>query len=227
MEITRPTLEAIIEYDTCTIANAIEQFRVRLRNEGYTMPGLKCVTGGAPRLIGYAVTCRVRTGDPPMTGNAFVDRTDWWEAVSRFPVPRVAVIQDLDAASGGSVAGEVHAAILQALECDGLITNGAVRDIPGISRMPFPAFASAVSVSHAYMHMIDFACPVEIFGLAVRAGDLLYADRHGVVSIPHALAARLPEAAARIHARERVIIDLCQSPEFSLEKLREAVRSQS
>jgi hypothetical protein len=64
------TSEAIRQFDTCTIANAIEHFRVRLRNEGFTRPGLQCVTGGSPRLLGYAATCRVRSADPPMSGNA-------------------------------------------------------------------------------------------------------------------------------------------------------------
>src|SRR5665647_2976114 len=145
-------LEAIRQFDTCTIANAIEHFSVRLRNEGFTRPGLRCATGGAPRLIGYAATCRMRSADPPMSGNAYVDRTDWWETIGLLPVPRMAVIQNLDPLAGGaSTIGEVHAAILKAFHCEGVITNGSVRDIPGVSRMQFPMFASAVSVSHAYM----------------------------------------------------------------------------
>jgi hypothetical protein len=77
---------------------------------------------------------RVRSADPPKSGNAYLDRTDWWEAVGLLPVPRIAVIQDLDAASSGaSTIGEVHAAILKAFHCDGVITNGSVRDIPGVS----------------------------------------------------------------------------------------------
>jgi regulator of RNase E activity RraA len=91
--------------------------------------------------------------------------------------------------------------------------------------MEFPVFASAVSVSHAYMHVVDFGAPVEIFGLGVRSGDLLYADVHGVVSIPLDIAARIPEVASGIRAKEREIIDLCQSPEFSLEKLLRAVQT--
>ena len=219
------TLGAIRQFDTCTIANAIEHFRVRLRNEGFTRPGLQCVTGGSPRLLGYAATCRVRSADPPMSGNAYVDRTDWWETIGVLPVPRIAVIQDLDAPHGGaSTVGEVHAAILKALRCEGVITNGAVRDIPGVCRMQFPMFAAAVSVSHAYMHIVEFGAPVEIFGLPIRAGDLLYADCHGVVSIPLDIAARIPEVAAGIHAKEQQIIDVCQSPEFSLERLLRAVQ---
>jgi regulator of RNase E activity RraA len=75
------------------------------------------------------------------------------------------------------------------------------------------------------MHIVDFGTPVEIFGLPVKPGDLLYADIHGVVSIPHEIAARIPEAAARIRTKEREIIDLCQSPGFSLKKLVQAVQA--
>src|ERR1035441_7495586 len=222
----RTILEAIRQFDTCTIANAIEHFRVRLRNEGFNRPGLECVTGGAPRLLGYAATCGGRPAPPPMSGNAYADRTDWWETIGHLPVPRIAIFQDLDAtASGASTLGEVHAAILKALHCEGVITNGSVRDIPAVSRMEFPVFASAVSVSHAYMHVVDFGAPVEIFGLGVRSGDLLYADVHVVVSIPLDIAARIPEVASGIRAKEREIIELCQSPEFSLEKLLQAVQT--
>ena len=218
--------DGIRRFDTCTIANAIEHFRVRLRNEGFTRPGLRCVTGGSPRLLGYAATCRMRSADPPMSGNTYVDRTDWWETIGLVPAPRIAVFQDLDAASSGaSTIGEVHAAILQAFHCEGVITNGSVRDIPAVSRMRFPMFASGVSVSHAYMHIVDFGAPVEIFGLSVRSGDLLYADMHGVVSIPLEIAACIPEKASEIRAKEQEIIDLCQSPEFSLKRLLEAVQT--
>jgi hypothetical protein len=98
----RSILEAIRQFDTCTIANAIEHFRVRLRNEGFTRPGLRFVTGAAPRLLGYGATCRVRSADPPMSRNAYVDRTDWWETIALLPVPRIAVFQDLDATASGA-----------------------------------------------------------------------------------------------------------------------------
>ncbi len=225
-EICSETLEAIRQFDTCTIANAIERFRVRLRNEGFTRPGLRCVTGGTPRILGYAATCRVRSADPPMSGNAYVDRTDWWETIGSLPARRIAVLQDLDAAdSGASTIGEVHAAILKAFRCEGVVTNGAVRDIPGVCRMQFPMFAPAVSVSHSYMHIVDFGAPVEIFGLLVQPGDLLFADIHGVVSIPISIAARIPGVAAEIRAQEQNIVGLCQSPDFSLEKLLKAVHT--
>ncbi len=220
-----PLLEQIRDFDTCTIANAIEQFNVRLRNEGYTRPGLQCVTGGQPRMLGYAATARLRSSDPPMTGKAYLERTDWWNTIEQLPAPRIAVIQDLDTAAGpASCVGEVHAAILKALGCVGVITNGAVRDVPGVQRLgAFDLFAGAVAVSHSYSHLVDFGAPVEIFGLRIAPGDLLYADCHGVIAIPPEIAAELPAAAAKIRAHERQIVEICESPDFSQDRLLKAI----
>lgn len=225
MSVSLETLDAIRQFDTCTIANTIERFGVRLRNEGYARPGLHCVTGRSPRVIGYAATSRVRTSDPPVTGGAYLDRTDWWSMVQQLPVPRIAVIQDVDHHPGeASIAGQIHAAILKAFECHAIVTNGAVRDLEAVAAMDFALFAHEVSVSHAYAHLIDYGGCVEIFGLEVHTGDLLMADCHGVISIPLDIAPDLPRAAADIRARERRIIDLCQSADFTPAKLIEAIQ---
>jgi 4-hydroxy-4-methyl-2-oxoglutarate aldolase len=225
LQLTSDQLEAIRRLGTCAVANAIETFNVRLRNEGFTWPGLRCVTGNLPPMIGYAATCRVKTENPPVAGLSYYDRTDWWDAIELLPTPRVAAIQDIDSTPGhGSSVGEVHAAILRALSCEGVVTNGSVRDIPAASAMRFPMFAHSVTVSHSYIHMVDFGEPIEICGLAIRSGDLLYGDCHGVLSIPIEIAAEIPQVADRIARERKNIVDLCRSPEFSLDKLREQVK---
>jgi len=223
--LTHHQINAIREFDTCTLANAIEEFGVRLRNEGYTLPGLRCFTSSSPKLLGFAAPCRIKLSDPPVTGGAFYDRTDWWTAIESVAVPRIAVIQDIDPLpSSGACIGEVHAAILKAFHCDGAITNGAVRDLPAAAEMGFEMFAQHVSVSHAYAHLLDYGADVEILGLKIRCGDLLFADCHGVLSIPLEIAAELPSVAARIHSRERRIVDACKSQDFSTEKLKKAIQ---
>jgi 4-hydroxy-4-methyl-2-oxoglutarate aldolase len=224
-QLTSHQLNAIRSLGTCAVANAIEAFNVRLRNEGYTWPGLKCLTGNLPPILGYAATCRVKSNDPPPIGRSYYDRTDWWDALVLLPTPRVAVLQDIDPTPGhGASVGEVHAAILKALGCEGVVTNGSVRDIPAAAAMRFPMFASGVSVSHSYIHMVDFGGDVDICGLAIRTGDLLYADCHGLLSIPIEIAAEIPEAADKIARERKSIVDLCRSPEFSLDKLRKQVQ---
>ncbi len=214
--------EALKQFDTCILADAIETCDVRLRNQGYTQPGLRCVNGEFAPVIGYAVTARVKTSNPPVLGNSFLSDHEWWPAIERWPIPRIIAIQDVDANPGlGASVGQVAAAILQSLHCVGVVTNGAVRDLHAVAKMGLPLFARHVLPSHAYAHLVDHFQPVEICGLAIRSGDLLMADCHGVVSIPLELLPRLPKIADDLLRRKRKIIDFCRSSEFSLEKLRE------
>lgn len=219
-----PHIEALCQFDTCTLSNAIEEFGLRLHNEGYTLPGLHCVTGATSTIAGFAATCQVKAADPTIMHGQYFERTDWWEAIQSMPAPRIAVIQDTDTGPiPGACVGEVHAAILKALGCQGVITDGAVRNLPSARQMGFRMFALHVAVSHGYLHVVRFGGEVEIFGLKIRSGDLLCADCHGVINIPLEILEELPAAAARVHARRRKVVDLCLSPDFTTAKLRAAL----
>jgi len=210
------------------IANAIEAFKIRLRNEGFMNSSVRAFFSHMPPLVGYAVTAKIRCSHLPAEGGIYFDRTDWWDHVLKTPEPRVVVLEDVDESPGlGALVGEVHASILKALGCAGAITNGSVRDLPALESMQFPIFAGSVSVSHAYAHFVDFGGEVEVGGLRVQTGDLLHGDRHGVISIPHKVAADIPAQAIRLREREQKVIDVCRSPDFSREKLREAIEEQS
>lgn len=220
-------LKALCRLDGCTVANAIESFHERLRHEGFTDKSIRCLFPRLPPMLGFAATVRIRGSAPPTSGDLYPDRTDWWDYVLSLPAPRVVVIEDVSVRPGfGSLLGAVHGHILRALGCAGAVTNGAVRDIPILEEMDFPVFAGNLSVSHAYIHIIEFGYPVQIAGLGVRSGDLLHGDVHGVQTIPLDLVRRIPEVAAKISAREAQIIAVCKSDDFSLEKLKRAVRQQ-
>jgi 4-hydroxy-4-methyl-2-oxoglutarate aldolase len=217
-------LEALRRLDGCTVANAIETFHERLRNEGFTDHTVHCLFPRLQPMVGYAATIKIRGSAPPTVAGPYPDRTDWWDYIAALPAPRVVVAQDVATRPGlGSLVGAVHMSILQALNCVGVVTNGSVRDIPAAEKAGFHFFAGGVSVSHAYVHIVEIGQPVEIAGLKIRSGDLLHGDLHGVQSVPLDLAARIPPVAARITARKQEIIALCCSPGFSLEKLRAAV----
>ncbi len=217
-------LEALRQLDACTMANAIETFQERLRNEGFADHTVRCLFPRFPAMVGYAATIRIRGSAPPMGGRPYLDRTDWWNYINSLPTPRVVAVQDVAERPGlGSLVGAVHMSILRALHCVGVVTNGSVRDIPTAESTGFHFFAGSVSVSHAYVHIIEIGQPVEIGGLKLQSGDLLHGDLHGVQSVPLGLAARIPAVAAQIAAKEQALIALCRSPEFTLEKLRAAV----
>jgi len=207
--------------DSCAVANAIERFHVQLRNEGHTVDELICRFPEMPPILGYAMTLTVRSGTPPTKGKVFFENTDWWNVLLAVPSPRILVIQDMDRTPGvGAVVGEVHAAILQSLGCVGLVTNGAVRDLPHIQPLGFQMFSGSLSVSHAYSHLIRIGGVVQIGGLEISPGDLLHGDCHGIVRVPKELASRIPATAAALRQKEEEIIVYCQSPAFSVEGLR-------
>ena len=226
--LTPEQLEALRRLDACLLANAIESFHVRLRDEGFMDDTVRCLFPRLPPMLGYAATVKIRGSAPPTGAGAFPDRTDWWDHIASQPAPRVVVIQDVASRPGlGALVGEAHMNILQAINCVGVVTNGSVRSLPAAERAGFQLFSGSLSVSHAYVHIIEIGTPVEVGGLNIRSGDLLHGDLHGVQSIPLGIAAQLPPIAARISARKRELIALCQSPEFSLEKLRAAVAKES
>lgn len=219
-------LEALRRLGTCAVSNAIEAFDVRLRNSGFADASIRCIFEDLPPIVGYAATARVRTSVPPMQGHNYIDRTDWWNAILEIPAPRIVVVEDVDKHAGlGSFVGEVHANILRALGCVGVVTNGAVRGLPQVRNTGFQFFAGNVAVSHAYAHVFQFGTPVEIGGLKIEPGDLLHGDRHGVLKVPLEIASQIPAVAREIQEKEERVIAICRSTDFSLGKLRELFRS--
>jgi regulator of RNase E activity RraA len=175
-------------------------------------------------MVGFAATVKIRGSAPPTADGIYPDRTDWWDYILSVPAPRVIVVEDCATRPGvGSLLGAVHTNIVRTLGCIGAVTNGSVRDIPALESMAFPVFAGHVCVSHAYIHIVEMGVAVKIGGLEIKSGDLLHGDVHGVQTIPIDVAARVPAAAADITRQEQVIIALCRSSEFTLEKLRKII----
>lgn len=223
--LTTEQLDALRAMDSCAVSNAIEATGVRLRNEGYMDATVRSLFPDLPPLVGYALPLLVRTTKPPVQGMRYVDSIDWAEQLLALPHPRVLVVQDERSdPRTGSFTGEVHANIYRALGCAGVITNGAVRDLPAVRALNFQAFAAYVSVSHAYVHVVHVGKPVVVGGLTVHAGDLLHADRHGVVSIPLEIAADLPAIATAQRQEEEKIIAFCRSASFSVSGLEQLLR---
>ncbi len=164
-------IQALAELDACTVANAIESFDVRLRNAGFADSSVRCIFEDLPPMVGYAATARVHTSEPPMEGSNYLDRTDWWAHILTIPTPRIVVVEDTDPHPGlGSFIGDLHANILLALGCVGVVTNGAVRDLRAVHATGFQMFARNVAVSHAFAHIYDYGRPVEVGRMKVPAG---------------------------------------------------------
>ncbi|MGD0792231.1 MAG: RraA family protein [Terriglobales bacterium] len=224
--LTEKDLDALRQFDTCMVANAIDTFNVRLRNTGFADGSIRCMFQDAPPMVGYAATARLRSGEPPIAGGSFHDRAGFWNSILEIPAPRILVLEDMDKPSGrGAFAGDMHAAILKALGCIGYLTNGAVRELPAVRAMGVQLFAGSVTVSHAYAHIFDFGATVKIGGMEVHPGDLLHGDRHGVLTVPMEFATKIPHVAVGLQRVEQTVIDFCRSSAFSVAKLREIMKT--
>jgi len=218
MQISTETLAALRGLSTPTVANAIELFDVRPRNQGYMSPEIHCLFPDLGVMVGHAVTIRFAAGQPAAKPGS---RYDSWKYILQTPEPRVLVLQDMDQPPGaGAFIGEVMATIHQRLGCVGAVTNGCVRDLDEVRALGFHFFAAGVCVSHAYVHLLDFGTPVKVGGLVVQTGDLIHADKHGVLAVPKDIAHEIPKAAARVTEREQRMIGHCKSSDFSLEELK-------
>jgi regulator of RNase E activity RraA len=210
-------LEEISRWSTCAISNAVELFNIRPRNEGFMLPDIKCIFPEWRPMIGYAVTAVISADSPE---GRRVQPPDWWQEILKVPEPRVVVIHDIDRPVVGSFWGEVNANIHRALGCVGGVTDGSVRDLDEVKGIGFHLFCSCVSVSHAYVHLVEISIPIKIGGLTVKPGDLIFGDKHGVLSIPLEISRDVPKAAQLVEDWERLVINSCKSKPFSMEELK-------
>ncbi len=211
-------------FDSCSIANAVDVFRVRLPNEGFTGSGIACRTESLSPMVGVAFTMKVRSADPSIKPAFYLDQADWWERIEDADAPRVLVIEDADANPGrGSLVGPVHACIIRALGFVGVVTSGAIRGTRKFEEIGLHAFSGNVSPSHSFSHVVEIGGTVLIAGMQVRPGEIIHGDRDGIVSIPGDIAERVPEAAKRVIERERKVCEYCKGSGFSREKLRATI----
>ncbi|OYW71888.1 MAG: hypothetical protein B7Z37_26525 [Verrucomicrobia bacterium 12-59-8] len=222
--LTASELEALSALDSPTVSNVIETYNLRLRNEGYTDGSILCRFPKLQSMVGYAVTMQMRTTKPPVKGLSYPNRSDWWDILLSMPSPKILVIEDTDKLVGqGSVGGGIHGSIFKALGCVGIVTNGALRDLPTLEALRLHAYSGSITPSHAYAHIVDVGVPVTIGGMEIETGDLLHGDMHGIVGIPQSIARDIPQASIRAINHEREIENFCASESFSVERLRQMI----
>lgn len=219
-KITKATFKGLQALDTPTVCNALEMAAPHRRARGFNVRPFYCAHPKLPSVVGYARTARIRAAHQPMQP---MDRDGYYSYIAEGgPVPSIVVMEDMDEIPGyGAFWGEVNTNIHYGLGCRGLVTNGCVRDIPD-SHEEFQMLAGMVNPSHAWVHVVDWGSAVTIHGMEVEEGDLIHADRHGAVVVPHEAAAGVIKAAKTIADKERIIINAAKAPGFNMKKLRAA-----
>ena len=183
--LTHADLLQLKRWNTPTIYNGWEQ--ITRRNPGGDAFNVEETRDFMPQMgpmVGYAVTVVIEPGNPL---HRKANPNDWQEYrryIASVPGPKIVVVQDLDKPRViGSLWGEVNSNTHRALGCVGTITDGAIRDLDEMTTAGFKALARRLCVGHAFAHPVRWSCEVEVFGRAVRPGELIHADKHGFLVI--------------------------------------------
>ena len=142
-------LDALRAYDTPTLANALDGLGDRPANAGYTRPPVQSVLPDLPPMVGFAVTLTIRSETPFPNAEAKANAMlPLYDAVAAVDGPKVVVVQDLDQGPG-CLWGEVNSTICAAMGCEGVVTDGLVRDLPDVEALGFRLLARGVGVARA------------------------------------------------------------------------------
>jgi len=216
---------ALLALDTPTVCNALEVVNPGRRAWGFNIRPFVCVRPALSPMLGFARTVRIRAAHRPAKR---MDADGYYQYIAEGgPMPSIAIVQDVDDTPGyGAYWGEVNTNIHFGLGCLGVVTNGSVRDIPD-SQEKFQMLAGMINPSHAFVNVVDWGGDVNVHGMEVSHANLVHADMHGAVVVPEGDAEAIVEEAAKIMAREHIVIEASQKPGFNMEKLREAWKGQA
>ena len=217
-------IEALRDIDTPTICNLLEMVVPERRGYGYTVQHLHCLYPGMRPILGFAKTATMRAKDPSRWTEAEYRtiRAEYLDYLADGDVPKISVVQDIDERPGyGAFFGEVFSAVHKALGCCGVVTNGSVRDIDQLAP-EFQALAGLVAPSHAFVHVAQWACEVNVMGMVVQDGDLVHADRHGAVVVPLSAVRGVLDSLDLMVRREAVILESARRPGATVDDIKGA-----
>jgi regulator of RNase E activity RraA len=105
---------------------------------------------------------------------------------------------------GGTIVGDnLFYYLMKGAHAAGLVVDGAVRDLDGISEMPMPAYFRHVHPSYLTNVIITgINVPIHIGNATVMPGDLVLGDSEGVYFIPPALVQQVVDNADVVHIHD-------------------------
>lgn len=93
--------------------------------------------------------------------------------------------------------------VMKATHSGGLVVDGSIRDLNGISQIDMPAYFRAVDPTPIGNVMLTgINVPVRIGGVTVMPGDLVVGDREGVYFVPPQLVKDVLDRADEIHIHD-------------------------
>jgi regulator of RNase E activity RraA len=177
-EIARPPREvvsAFAKFDTPEVSDFM--------NRLYTMATeIQTMTPESPFLVGPACTVKVFPGDNLMVHKCL-------------DVANPGDVVVVDSKSSTAALGDLISTKARHRGIAGFVVDGLIRDLPEIRALgDFPVFAKGVTpIGPLHRGPGEINYPVAAGGIVVHPGDLIVADRNGVVVVPQGICADLLE----------------------------------
>ena len=145
--------------------------------------------------------------DGKMVGPALTVKTidgDWAKPVEAIEMAEPGTVLVIDSGSGyQAIWGELASWSSKKKGLSGVVVDGAVRDVPDILEMGFPAFArNLVPNAGEPKGLGEIGVDVVVCGQKVSTGDWIIGDRSGVVVIPRRRAVEIANRALDVYEKE-------------------------
>jgi regulator of RNase E activity RraA len=202
VEDTRRLLEL-----TSTATLTTQLFKRGLRNT--FIQGVRRVTPVRSVMVGEAFTLRMIPAREDLDHpNMFTERSHpQRRAIEECPAGAVLAIDCRKDTRGGCL-GDILITRLLERGVAGVVTDGAMRDVPQIEAIAIPVYAggAAAPASFGIHHAVDLNQPIACGDVAVFPGDVLVGDGEGVVVIPRHLVDEVARDAAEQEQLESWIL---------------------
>ncbi len=163
------------------------------------------------KLAGRAFTVQFMPQRPDLEGliskraaAAGIPRMNNQVAIDMLQPGDVLVVDLFGQVEGGTIVGDnLFYYVMKATKNGGLVVDGAIRDLEGISRMEMPAYfrdAHPSAINNVVLSGINV--PVRIGKATVLPGDLVFGDSEGVYFIPPALVEQIVDKADETHVHD-------------------------
>jgi regulator of RNase E activity RraA len=180
---------------TAVVSDSLDELGVRqqaMREHLRPLFGIRCFAGWA-----RTISCCDIYHIPPDPYSVEI------EAVDSLKPGEVAVV-GTSKSTRNAPWGELLSTAARARGARGAVVDGLVRDVDKIEELGFPVFAAGVKPvdSKGRGIVTAYNVPVECGEVLVHPGDLVFADRDGVIVIPRALVVEVVEMATDKARRE-------------------------
>ena len=205
------------KFDTPTICNALELIDPKLQGKGFTKLPHVTLNKSLSPIMGYARTAKIISSikKSKITKDQW---TKYFEYMDKGDLPKICIIEDINKKPVGCHWGEVMSNIHKSMGFEGVVTNGAIRDLDTMASN-FQMLAGCVLPSHAFAKQISLGGKINVLGQTFSHDDIVHADCHGAVIINKKYLSEILFKINDVLSHEKPILELCKSKKFSTKRL--------